>query len=62
MRYAIDLVFVDSEQRVLSVKQHIAPMRFAGHARARSTIELLAGTAAMVSIAPGVKLERMVLS
>jgi uncharacterized protein len=62
MRYALDLVFIDFEQRVLSVKQHVEPLRFAGHVRARSTIELLAGTAALVSIAPGAKLEKVVLS
>jgi uncharacterized protein len=62
MRYAIDLVFVDAEQRVLSVKPKIEPLRFAGHVGARSTIELLAGTAATVSIAPGSRLEKVVLS
>lgn len=62
MRYALDLVFVDAEQRVLSVKQQVEPLRFAGHFRARSTIELLAGTAAIVSITPGSRLEKVVLS
>jgi len=62
MRYAIDLVFVDAEQRVLSVKRQIEPLRFAGHAGARSTIELLAGTAAVVWIMPGSKLEKVAVS
>ena len=62
MRYALDLVFVDAEQRVLAIKQHVEPRRFVGHVRARSTIELLAGIAAQLSIAPGAKLERVVLS
>jgi uncharacterized membrane protein (UPF0127 family) len=62
MRYALDLVFVDREQRVLSVKQHVEPLRFAGHAGARSTIELLAGIAALLSISPGAKLETVMLS
>jgi len=62
MRYALDLVFVDRGQRVLCVKQHIEPLRFAGHARARSTLELLAGTAALLSISPGARLETVVTS
>jgi uncharacterized membrane protein (UPF0127 family) len=58
MRYAIDVVFLDREQRVVCVKRDVEPLRFAGHRYAHSTIELLAGTAATLRVAIGSKWEK----
>ncbi|MFP5406817.1 MAG: DUF192 domain-containing protein, partial [Gammaproteobacteria bacterium] len=43
MRGAIDLLFVDDEQRVVDVRAFFAPWRTAKCPRARSTVELRAG-------------------
>ena len=59
MRYAIDVVFLDRQERVVCVKRQVEPLRFARHRRAHSTIELLAGTAAALAVAEGSKLEKV---
>jgi uncharacterized protein len=61
MRYAIDVLFLDRQQRVLTVKRRLEPLRFSGTARAHSTVELLAGTAAAMAVAEGSQLERVAL-
>ncbi len=56
MRYAIDVVFLDREDRVCKVVAGLRPFRFAACRGARSTLELGAGRAGALGIAPGVKL------
>jgi uncharacterized protein len=53
MRYAIDVVFVDRQGRVLKVVHHLHPWRGAVCWRAHAAIELLAGQAQARLIAPG---------
>ena len=45
MRYAIDAVFLDRENRVIKIVENLRPLRFAQAFRARTTLELLAGAA-----------------
>ena len=56
MRYAIDVVFVDDAGIVLRVVPKLKPWRMAGCRRARATLELRAGLAQELGIAPGVAL------
>jgi len=53
MRYAIDVVFVDERFVVVDVREAVRPMRFAKCRRAKHTIELAAGDAALLGLAPG---------
>jgi uncharacterized protein len=59
MRYAIDVIFLDRQQRVVCVRRQVEPLRFARHRHAHSTIELLAGTATAIAIAEGSKFEKV---
>ena len=56
MRFPIDAVFLDGEQRVLRVVEHLAPWRVAGCRGAKAVLELPAGEAARVGVAPGDRL------
>jgi uncharacterized membrane protein (UPF0127 family) len=56
MRFPIDLVFLDRELRVLSVKADVLPWKTARQNGARWTLELAAGEAARVGIEPGMTL------
>jgi hypothetical protein len=57
MRFAIDVVFVDRDGRVLRAVERMSPFRFAaGGFRARRTLELPAGTIARAGLAPGAML------
>ncbi|MFC0253906.1 DUF192 domain-containing protein [Massilia consociata] len=53
MRYPIDVVYLDRRNRVLKVSAALAPRRMDGHWRARSVLELAAGSAAACGIRPG---------
>jgi len=53
MRYPIDVVYLDREHRVLKVSEALAPRRMGGHWRARSVLELAAGSAAACGIRTG---------
>ena len=57
MRFALDVVFLDPEGRVLRVAACVPPFRMRLQREARSVIELPAGRAAAVGIVPGEKLE-----
>ena len=52
MRYAIDVVFLDREGRVLKVCAALRPLRLAVARGARQVIELAAGEAARLGLAP----------
>jgi uncharacterized protein len=56
MRYPLDLVFLRHDGRVLHVAQQVPPNRLRLCWRARSTLELAAGTAARCGITPGMNL------
>jgi hypothetical protein len=53
MRFPIDAVFLDREQRVVRVAPHLGPWRTAAGKRAKFVLELAAGEAARVGVAPG---------
>ncbi len=57
MRFPIDAVFLDGEQRVLKVAAELSPWRTSARRRARAVLELPAGEAARCELAPGVVLE-----
>lgn len=59
MRFPIDAVFLDRDQRVLKVVPTIPPGRVAGAARARAVLELPAGRAAVAGVQVG---ERLVIN
>jgi uncharacterized membrane protein (UPF0127 family) len=56
MRFPIDAVFVDDEGRVLRVAERLKPWRTAAAKGAKAVVELPAGTAETVGIAPGQRL------
>ncbi len=53
MRFPIDAVFLDREQRVTRVVEHMAPWRVAASRGARAVLELPAGEAARRGLRPG---------
>ena len=53
MRFPIDVVFLDGDDRVLEVVPHLAPWRAAGVKGARSVLELAAGEADARGISVG---------
>lgn len=53
MHYPIDVVYLDREYRVLKVSEALAPLRMGFHLRARSVLELAAGSAAACGIRAG---------
>jgi uncharacterized protein len=56
MRMPIDAVFCDGELRVVKVVPELRPWRFAASRSARFVLEITAGDAARLGIAPGVAL------
>ena len=58
MRFPIDAVFLDREQRVVKVAAGLPPWRTAAAGRARAVLELAAGEAERVGLAPGARLEQ----
>jgi uncharacterized membrane protein (UPF0127 family) len=56
MRFPIDAVFLDRENRVLRVVADLAPWRVAGCRGSRAVVELPAGEAARVGLEPGDRL------
>lgn len=53
MRFPIDAVFLDGDRRVLRVASGLRPWRAAAAKRAHAVLELAAGEAARVGLAPG---------
>jgi uncharacterized membrane protein (UPF0127 family) len=53
MRFAIDAVFLDRDNRVVRVAGHLLPWRTAGARGARSVLELRAGECARRGVAVG---------
>jgi len=59
MRFAIDAVFLDRENRVVKVAEDLGPWRAAACRGARAVLELAAGEAAMRGLRPGVSLTQV---
>jgi uncharacterized membrane protein (UPF0127 family) len=53
MRFVIDAVFLDREQRVVRIASHLRPWRTAAGKDSRSVLELAAGEAARLGLAAG---------
>ena len=53
MRYPIDVVFLDAESRVVSIRAELRPWRMAAAKRARFVLELPPGEAARVGLTEG---------
>jgi uncharacterized membrane protein (UPF0127 family) len=56
MRFAIDVVFLDRELKVLDVLEAVPPWRMKARRGARAVLELGAGEAARLGIVPGERL------
>lgn len=56
MRFPIDAVFLDREQRVVSISSDVRPWRTAAARKSRAVLELAAGEAARVGLEPGLLL------
>lgn len=61
MRYAIDVVFLDRQGTIRKVVPALAPWRAAACAGSRHTLELAAGEAARLGLAPGGRIDRSLL-
>jgi uncharacterized protein len=57
MRFPIDAVFLDRDQKVLDVVRELRPWRAATRLRARSVLELPAGEAERVGLRVGERLQ-----
>jgi uncharacterized membrane protein (UPF0127 family) len=57
MRFPIDVVFVDREERVLRVVESMAPWRLASERQAHAVIELAAGRARALGLVEGRRLD-----
>jgi uncharacterized membrane protein (UPF0127 family) len=57
MRFPIDVVFLDRELSVVAVRPDLRPWRTAGARGAKVSLELAAGEATRLGIAPGMKLQ-----
>jgi uncharacterized membrane protein (UPF0127 family) len=56
MRYAIDVVYVSRDGRLLRIVDSLRPWRMSACARAQATLELPSGVARELRLAPGDKL------
>ncbi len=59
MRFAIDVVFLDAGMVVLSVHENVPAWRAVAKRGAKAALELAAGEAVRVGIAPGDRLARV---
>lgn len=53
MRFAIDVVYLDREHRILKISEHLRPFRTSACRGARSVIEMPAGAAPAAGLAVG---------
>ncbi len=58
MRFAIDVVFLDADRRIVSVRPALRPWRFAAARSADAVLELAAGESERLGLAEGDVLER----
>jgi uncharacterized protein len=62
MRYAIDVVFIDKQGRVLKLVEHLAPWRAAGCWRSHAAVELAAGEARASGLVRGAQIDLRLVS
>ncbi|WP_394561176.1 DUF192 domain-containing protein [Aquipseudomonas alcaligenes] len=53
MRFAIDVLYLDAEQRIVQIRHNLRPWRFSACWRAHSVIELAAGECRRLNIESG---------
>jgi uncharacterized membrane protein (UPF0127 family) len=53
MHFAIDVLYLDAEQRIIHIRHELGPWRFSVCWRAHSVIELAAGECRRLNIKPG---------
>jgi uncharacterized protein len=56
MRFAIDVVFLDADERVLRIHANVGPWRLKACRGARSVLELAAGASAVLSVGDRIEL------
>jgi uncharacterized membrane protein (UPF0127 family) len=56
MRFAIDAVFLDADERVLRIDANVGPWRLKACRGARSVLELAAGASAVLSVGDRIEL------
>ncbi len=57
MRFAIDVIYLDKQKRVVKIVPELKPWRLSGCMRAHSVLELPAGVAERTGTSPGDQLE-----
>lgn len=57
MRFAIDVLYLDADGRILQIRHDLRPWRFSTCWRARSVVELAAGECRRLQIEPGDRLQ-----
>jgi len=57
MRFPIDVVFVDADQRILRIAEAMRPWRLASQRRAQGVVELAAGRARVLGLRVGDRLD-----
>lgn len=57
MRFSIDVIYLDREDRILRIRHRLRPWRFSLCWRARSVIELAAGECRRLAIQPGDRIQ-----
>jgi len=55
MRFALDLIWLDGEGRVLQIDRGVVPGRLVRCAEARAVVEVVAGEVAVERLAPGAR-------
>jgi uncharacterized protein len=53
MRYPLDVVFLDADRGIVSIKERVRPWRFAAARSAEATLELAAGECARLGLTVG---------
>ena len=53
MLFALDVVYLDSDDRVVKVVPDLVPWRFSAARKAHTTVEMAAGATAGMDLAPG---------
>jgi uncharacterized membrane protein (UPF0127 family) len=57
MGFAIDVIYLDAEQRILHIRHRLRPWGVSAHWSARSVVELAAGECRRLQIEPGDRLQ-----
>jgi uncharacterized protein len=57
MRYAIDVVFLNGESKILEIRNNVGGFRMCRFSAAKSVLEMRAGEAIRLGWSPGMKLE-----